>query len=102
MGNIDSGGTNDAPVINTATTGATRSVSEGDSFHEDDMTADGKMCQEDVDAIVRSAFSLSGAAASYGTAGVDPVTGLWTYTVNDSGAVDALAEIGRASCRERV
>ena len=84
-------GTNDTPVINAATTVASGIVSEGDPSHGADMTATGTITYTDADTTDTHAFSLSGAAASYGTAGVDPVTGLWTYTVIDSGAVDALA-----------
>jgi VCBS repeat-containing protein len=84
-------GTNDAPVINTATTVASGTVSEGDPLHGAEMTATGTVTYTDVDTTDTHSFSLSGTAASYGTASVDPGTGLWTYTVNDSGAVDALA-----------
>jgi VCBS repeat-containing protein len=87
---IDIVGTNDAPVINT-TTVASGIVSEGDPSHGADMTATGTITYTDVDATDTHVFSLSGAAASYGTASVDPVTGLWTYTATDSGVVDALA-----------
>ncbi|SDN97545.1 VCBS domain-containing protein [Afipia sp. GAS231] len=87
---IDIVGTNDAPVINAATTVASGTVSEGDPTHGAEMTATGTITYTDVDTSDTHSFSLSGAAASYGTASVDPATGKWTYTVSDSGAVDAL------------
>ena len=87
---IDIVGTNDAPVINTTKTVASGTVSEGDPSHGADITATGKIAYTDVDTTDTHAFSLSGASALYGTASVDPVTGVWTYTVTDGGAVDAL------------
>ena len=84
-------GTNDAPVINTATTVASGTVSEGDPLHGAETTTTGTITYTDVDTTDTHSFSLSGTAASYGTASIDSDTGLWTYTVNDSGAVDALA-----------
>src|SRR5438477_9935324 len=84
------------------------------------MTATGQVTFRDVNRIHSHAFTVSSAAA-HGSASVD-ASGNWTYTVSDSGAVDALAvgehladsftvqvddhhgglatqEIGRASCR---
>jgi len=53
------------------------------------MTATGTVTYTDVDTSDTHSFSVS-AAAAHGTAGVD-ASGNWTYTVADSGAVDALA-----------
>ena len=73
-------------ITSAAQSGA---VSEGDPLHGADMTATGQVTFTDVDTSDTHAFTVS-AAAAHGTAGVD-ADGNWTYTVIDSGAVDALA-----------
>ncbi|MDR3660706.1 MAG: VCBS domain-containing protein, partial [Mycobacterium sp.] len=78
-------GTNDVPVITSAAQSGT--VSEGDDGSS--MTATGQVTYSDVDTHDTHAFTVS-AAAAYGAASVD-ANGVWHYTVNDSGAVDALA-----------
>ncbi|MHC2685139.1 VCBS repeat-containing protein [Bradyrhizobium diazoefficiens] len=80
-------GTNDAPVITSATQSGT--VSEGDDLPAAAQTATGQVSFSDVDAIDTHTLSVS-VAAAHGTATVDP-DGTWHYTVLDSGAVDALA-----------
>ncbi|QHP71409.1 hypothetical protein EI171_31560 [Bradyrhizobium sp. LCT2] len=80
-------GTNDAPVITSATQSGT--VSEGDDLPAAAHTATGHVTFSDVDASDTHTHSVS-VAAAHGTATVDP-DGTWHYTVLDSGAVDALA-----------
>ncbi|MEJ6885937.1 VCBS domain-containing protein, partial [Bradyrhizobium diazoefficiens] len=80
-------GTNDAPVITSATQSGT--VSEGDDLPAAAQTATGQVSFSDVDASDTHTLSVS-VAAAHGTATVDP-DGTWHYTVLDSGAVDALA-----------
>ncbi|WP_390894651.1 VCBS domain-containing protein [Bradyrhizobium diazoefficiens] len=80
-------GTNDAPVITSATQSGT--VSEGDDLPAAAHTATGHVTFSDVDASDTHTLSVS-VAAAHGTATVDP-DGTWHYTVLDSGAVDALA-----------
>ncbi|TIV49948.1 VCBS domain-containing protein, partial [Mesorhizobium sp.] len=79
-------GVNDAPVITSAAQSG--SVSEGDDGAS--RTATGQVIFSDVDVGDTHAFSVS-AAAAYGMATVD-ADGTWHYTVNDTGAVDALAQ----------
>ncbi|MET3595343.1 VCBS repeat-containing protein, partial [Mesorhizobium shonense] len=79
-------GVNDNPVITSAAQSG--SVSEGDDGAS--RTATGQVTYSDVDVGDTHAFAVS-AAASYGTATVDP-NGTWHYTVGDAGAVDALAQ----------
>jgi VCBS repeat-containing protein len=86
-------GTNDAPdIFVDASIGdkATGSVSEGDPLHGADMTATGTLSHSDVDTHDTHSFSIVGTAAAYGAASVNASTGTWSYTVSDSGAVDAL------------
>jgi len=63
-------------------------VSEGDDASS--MTATGTIASTDVDLSDGHTYSVS-VDAAHGTAGVDADTGAWTYTVSDTGAVDALA-----------
>jgi VCBS repeat-containing protein len=92
---IDITGTNDAPLINAETTVATGTVSEGDPLHGADMAATGVITYTDVDTSDTHTLTLftdsTHPTAVYGTASVDPHTGVWTYTVADQGAVDHLA-----------
>lgn len=84
--NIDIVGTNDDPVITSDAQSG--DVSEGDGGES--QTANGQVTYDDVDAHDTHTFGVQSPAA-HGTAGVDD-DGNWTYTVIDSGAVDALAE----------
>src|SRR5215831_15372107 len=85
--NITITGTNDAPVITSGPQSG--AVSEGDGQSPASMSASGQVTFSDADTSDTHSLTVS-AAATYGTASVDP-NGTWHYTVSDSGAVNALA-----------
>ena len=85
--NVTITGTNDAPVITSATQAA--GVSEGNDKPLSAMSASGTVGYRDVDLSDMHTLSISTAAA-YGNASVD-AQGNWSYTVVDAGAVNALA-----------
>ena len=77
-------GTNDAPVISTATDANTGSVTENTS-----LTTGGTLAAIDADS--NAVLSWSGSAAGlYGSFAIDAKTGQWTYNLNDNATVDAL------------
>jgi VCBS repeat-containing protein len=78
-------GNNDGPLITSAAQSGT--VSEGDDGSS--RSASGLVTFSDADLSDTHTLSIS-VAASRGTASVD-ADGTWHYTVNDSGAIDALA-----------
>ena len=85
--NVTITGTNDAPVITSAT--QTAAVSEGNGQPHSAMSANGTVRYSDVDLTDTHTLSIS-AAAAHGNASVDAL-GNWSYTVVDAGAVNALA-----------
>src|SRR5207245_1199095 len=84
---IDIVGTNDAPVI---TSGAqSGNVSEADDLPAASMSASGQVTFSDGDASYTHSYSVSAAAAPLVAS--TALFRSWSYTVSDSGAVDALA-----------
>ncbi|MFA6809531.1 MAG: Ig-like domain-containing protein, partial [Desulfoplanes sp.] len=90
-------GTNDVPVITSAAAAAEGTVSE--VGHLDDGTvvpgtvsATGTLTSSDVDTSATAAWSVTG-ASRYGSITIDPVTGVWTYNLDNSlPATQALQE----------
>src|SRR5437899_153269 len=78
---------NDGPGITSAAQSG--NVSEGDGLPAAAKPETGHVTLRYLDSR-RVLFRTVSAAAAHGTASVDAV-GNWTYTVSDSGAVDALA-----------
>ncbi|WP_299798192.1 retention module-containing protein [uncultured Shewanella sp.] len=87
-------GTNDSPIITSTAADATGSVNEqpaeGVVLEPDTQVATGTLTASDVD--TGAVLSWSGDADStYGSFSIDPVTGEWTYTL-DNQAAESLAE----------
>ncbi|ABV38742.1 hypothetical protein Ssed_4138 [Shewanella sediminis HAW-EB3] len=87
-------GTNDSPIITSSAADATGSVNElpaeGIVLEPDTQTATGTLTAGDVD--TGAVLSWSGDADSfYGSFSIDPVTGEWTYTL-DNQAAESLLE----------
>ncbi|ABV38741.1 putative outer membrane adhesin like protein [Shewanella sediminis HAW-EB3] len=87
-------GTNDSPIITSSAADATGSVNEqpaeGVVLDPDTQTATGTLTASDVD--TGAVLSWSGDADSlYGSFSIDPMTGKWTYTL-DNQAAEILAE----------
>ena len=82
-------GTNDAPVA-TSTTALAGAMTEAGSLDNGATvagtpTATGTLTATDVDAGAIHLWSIEGApSASYGAIVIDPATGVWTYTLNNS------------------
>ncbi|PIE36353.1 MAG: hypothetical protein CSA53_08095, partial [Gammaproteobacteria bacterium] len=74
-------GTNDAPVVDSAAAAAQGSVTEDAAAH----TATGTLTSSDVDANATEAWSINGdGSGTYGSIAIDPATGTWTYTLDNS------------------
>ena len=90
-------GTNDVPVITSGAADAEGVVSE--AGHLDDGTvvagtvsATGTLASSDVDTGATATWSVDG-ASSYGSIAIDPATGEWTYSLDNSlAATQALEE----------
>jgi len=87
-------GTNDSPVITSSAADATGSVNEqpaeGVVLAPDTQVASGTLTAGDVD--TGAVLTWSGDTDSpYGSFSIDPVTGEWTYTLNNQ-AAESLAE----------
>lgn len=92
-------GTNDAPVITTAAGQNEGAVVEaGDLDNGTDVagapSASGMLTSSDVDHNATAAWSLDRTAGAYGSIAIDPATGKWTYTLDNStgNPADKLAE----------
>ncbi|MCK7610946.1 Ig-like domain-containing protein [Roseibium sediminicola] len=85
-------GTNDSPVITTATGANEGAVTEaGDTGVPGTPVATGTLTSSDVDTGATATWS-GDAAGTYGSFSIDPATGVWTYTLdNADGDTDALA-----------
>jgi len=92
-------GTNDVPVVTNNASATVGTVTE--AGHLDDgtatagtPTASGTLSRSDVDAGATVAWSLQGSpSTTYGTMALNPNTGVWTYTLDNSlAATQALKE----------
>ncbi|MDD9155545.1 retention module-containing protein [Aliivibrio sp. S4TY2] len=75
---IEITGTNDEPVVSGQSTGLVK---------EDTATqseAEGQLTVEDVDLIDVHAWSVDSNSGTYGSIAIDPVTGKWVYTIDDT------------------
>ncbi|ACH66589.1 iron-regulated protein FrpC [Aliivibrio fischeri MJ11] len=84
---IEITGTNDDPIVSGQSTGLVK---------EDTATqaeAQGQLTVDDVDLIDVHSWSVDNNAGTYGSIVIDPVTGLWTYSIDNSlPATQALTE----------
>jgi len=92
-------GTNDVPVVTNTAAARSGSVTEAGSL--DDGTpvagtssAGGTLTASDVDSGATRSWSIQGApSTTYGTLAIDPLSGAWTYSLDDSKTeTDALKE----------
>ena len=80
-------GTNDQPVITSTPGDAAGTVTEqGTTNPAESNTVTGTLAASDVDADATQTWSIAGTNGTYGTIGIDPVTGQWTYTLDNSRA----------------
>jgi VCBS repeat-containing protein len=77
-------GTNDRPVITSTTTDATGDVTEAGTTVAGVPTAAGTLTASDVDTGATQTWSLATTNGTYGTIDIDPATGEWTYTLDDT------------------
>ncbi|MDK9716592.1 MAG: VCBS domain-containing protein [Trichlorobacter sp.] len=75
-------GTNDAPVITSAVSSASGAVTEDAAT----TTATGTLAATDADAGAHLTWSVAQTAGTYGHLAIDPATGQWTYTLDNSRA----------------
>ncbi|AKO96993.1 VCBS repeat protein [Marinovum algicola DG 898] len=84
-------GANDAPVITTAAGGNEGAATES-GVAAGSATASGTLTSSDVDTGASATWS-GDATGTYGSIVINPVTGAWTYTLDDGNPVtDALSE----------
>ncbi|MCI1003071.1 tandem-95 repeat protein [Ochrobactrum sp. C6C9] len=78
-------GTNDQPEITSTSADATGDVTEqGTGNPGEDATTGGTLAASDVDDGASQTWSVATTNGTYGTIGIDPVTGEWTYTLDNS------------------
>ncbi|HEY0197391.1 MAG TPA: VCBS domain-containing protein, partial [Rhodanobacter sp.] len=79
-------GTNDQPTITSGTADAQGDVTEQGATNPTEAdTTTGTLAASDVDTDATQAWSIAG-TGTYGTIGIDPATGKWTYTLDNSRA----------------
>ncbi|MBD1570425.1 VCBS domain-containing protein, partial [Aliivibrio sp. S10_S31] len=84
---IEITGTNDDPVVSGQSTGLVKEDTATQSEAEGQLTVD------DVDLIDVHSWSVDNNAGTYGSIVIDPATGLWTYSIDNSlPATQALTE----------
>ncbi|XDF76756.1 retention module-containing protein [Aliivibrio fischeri] len=84
---IEITGTNDDPIVSGQSTGLVKEDTATQSEAEGQLTVD------DVDLIDVHAWSVDNNAGTYGSIVIDPATGLWTYSIDNSlPATQALTE----------
>ncbi|MGI9377454.1 MAG: tandem-95 repeat protein, partial [Tsuneonella suprasediminis] len=79
-------GTNDRPVITSDAAAATGEVIEAGSGVVGDDTATGTLTASDVDTDATQTWSIATTNGTYGTISIDPSTGEWTYTLDNTRA----------------
>ncbi|MEN5144550.1 VCBS domain-containing protein [Brevundimonas diminuta] len=79
-------GTNDRPVITSDTAAATGSVVEVGTNETGSDIASGQLTASDVDAEATQTWTIVDADGDFGTIVIDPATGAWTYTLDNSRA----------------
>jgi len=78
-------GTNDRPVITSAPADATGDVTEqGTANPAEPNSATGTLTASDVDADATQTWSIAAKTGTYGAISIDPATGKWTYTLDNS------------------
>jgi len=90
-------GTNDQPTITSTTTDAQGSVTEqGSTDPTAPNTTTGTLTAADVDTDATRSWSIVGAGTdgTYGTIGIDPATGRWTYTLDNTRAATQALNTG--------
>ncbi|MUJ20970.1 retention module-containing protein [Aliivibrio fischeri] len=84
---IEITGTNDDPIVSGQSTGLVKEDTATQSEAEGQLTVD------DVDLIDVHSWSVDSNAGTYGSIVIDPATGLWTYSIDNSlPATQALTE----------
>ncbi|MCE7573802.1 retention module-containing protein [Aliivibrio fischeri] len=84
---IEITGTNDDPIVSGQSTGLVKEDTATQSEAEGQLTVD------DVDLIDVHSWSVDNNAGTYGSIVIDPATGLWTYSIDNSlPATQALTE----------
>ncbi|MCE7565214.1 retention module-containing protein [Aliivibrio fischeri] len=84
---IEITGTNDEPIVSGQSTGLVKEDTATQSEAEGQLTVD------DVDLIDVHSWSVDNNAGTYGSIVIDPATGLWTYSIDNSlPATQALTE----------
>lgn len=91
-------GSNDTPAVTSGVAAATGSLTEAGSLDDGTPVAgtpsvSGQLASSDVDAGATATWSVSGTSL-YGAIAINPVTGQWTYTLDNTpgGTADNLAE----------
>ncbi len=77
-------GANDRPVVTSTAADAAGDVSEAGTSVTGTPTASGTLASADVDAGATATWSVAAANGTYGTLAIDPATGAWTYTLDDT------------------
>lgn len=75
---IEITGTNDAPIVSGQSTGLVKEDTATQSEAEGQLTVD------DVDLIDVHAWSVDSNSGTYGSIAIDPVTGEWVYTIDNT------------------
>ena len=77
-------GTNDQPVITSNAAAAAGDVTEqGTANPTQSNSTTGTLTASDVDADATQAWSIATTTGTYGSIAIDPVTGQWTYTLDN-------------------
>ena len=79
-------GTNDRPIITSAAADATGQVVEAGTGVVGNDTATGNLTASDVDADATQTWSIVDTNGTFGTISIDPATGQWTYTLDNTRA----------------
>ncbi|MEZ5742539.1 MAG: VCBS domain-containing protein, partial [Sphingomonadaceae bacterium] len=77
-------GTNDRPTITSTAADAQGSVTEVGTNETGVATANGQLTASDVDTAATQTWTVLSTNGTYGTIGIDAMTGEWTYTLDDT------------------